>query len=83
MKHHLNTSTYQKVDSSSNKRVFNNLKFLTKKHEPCLTRNELKYILNSSWKSSNLYVLPNIHKSKKIIEEINESNNICLNHYHN
>ena len=26
MKHHLNTSTYQKVDSNSDKRVFNNLK---------------------------------------------------------
>ena len=38
MKHHLNTSTYQKVDSNSNKQVFNNLKFLTKKQESCLTR---------------------------------------------
>ena len=30
MKHHLNTSTYQKVDSNSDKRVFNNLKLLIK-----------------------------------------------------
>ena len=30
MKHHLNTSTYQKIDSNSNKRIFNNLKFLVK-----------------------------------------------------
>ena len=30
MKHHLNTSTYQKIDSNRNKRIFNNLKFLVK-----------------------------------------------------
>ena len=39
----------------------------------------MKYISNSNWKSSNFYVLSNINKSKKIIQEINESNNICLN----
>ena len=51
MKHHLNTSTYQKVDSNSNKPVFNNLKFLIKNHESCLTKDEMKYILNSNWKA--------------------------------
>ena len=35
--------------------------------------------LNSNWKSSKIHVLPKVHKSKKIIEEINENNNICLN----
>ena len=79
MKHHLNTSTYQKVDSNSDKRVFNNLKFLIKTHESCLTKNEMRYIFNSNWKSSNFYVLPKVHKSKKILEEINENNNICVN----
>ena len=44
-----------------------------------LTKNEIKYVLNNNWKSSNFYVLPKAHKSKKIIEEINESNNICVN----
>ena len=39
----------------------------------------MKYISNSNWKSSNIYALPKVHKSKKIIEKINESNNICLN----
>ena len=79
MKRYLNTSTYQKVNSNSDKHVFNNLKFLIKKHESCLTKNEMKYILNSNCKPSNFYVLPKVDKSKKIIEEINESNNICLN----
>ena len=47
MKRNLNTSTYQKVDSNNDKRLFNNLKFLIKKHQCCLTKNEMKYILNS------------------------------------
>ena len=33
MKDHLNTSTYQKVDSNSDKLVFNNLKLLIKKQD--------------------------------------------------
>ena len=39
----------------------------------------MKYILNSNWESSNFYVLPKVHMSKKIIEKINESSNICVN----
>ena len=39
----------------------------------------MKFILNSNWKSSNFYILPKVHKSKKIIEEISKSNNICAN----
>ena len=39
----------------------------------------MKYILNNNWKSSNFYVLRKVHKSKKIIEEINERNIICIN----
>ena len=39
----------------------------------------MKYILNRNWMSSNFYILPKVHKSKKIIEEINKSHNICLN----
>ena len=50
VKHHLNTSAYQKAGSNSDKRVFKNLKLIIKKHESCLTKNEMKYILNSNWK---------------------------------
>ena len=38
IKHHISTGTYQKVDSNSDKRVFNNLKLLIKKQESCLTK---------------------------------------------
>ena len=79
MKHHLNTSKYQKVDSNSDKYVFNNLKLLIKNYESCLIMDEMKYILNSNQKSSHFYVLPKVHKSKNIKEEIDESSNICVN----
>ena len=39
----------------------------------------MNYILNSNWKSSHFYILPKVHNSKKITEEINERNNSCLN----
>ena len=60
MKRHLNTSTYQKVDSNNDKHLFNNLKFQIKRHQSCLTKNEMKYILNSNCNSSNFYVIPNV-----------------------
>ena len=84
MKNHLNTSTYHKVDTNSDKNVFNNLKYLLIKCETYLTKNETNYILKSSWKLLNLYIyiihiyiLPKVHKSKKIAEGI--SDDICIN----
>ena len=57
------------------------VKFLIQKHGPYSTKNEIKYILNSNWESENFYVLPKVHKTMKIIEEINENNNICVNNF--
>ena len=54
MKPHLHTITYQKVDSNRDKRIFNNPKTLIGKHESCLTKNEMKYILKSNWQSSSI-----------------------------
>lgn len=48
MKNHLKTSTYHKVDTNSDKSVFNNLKYLLIKCETYLTKNETNYILKSS-----------------------------------
>ena len=38
----------------------------------------MKYIFNSNWNPSNVYALPKVYKSKKIVE-IHENNNICSN----
>ena len=87
MKNHLNTSTYHKVDTNSDKNVFNNLKYLLIKCETYLTKNETNYILKSSWNLYiykfiyiyiiHIYILPKVHKSKKIAEGI--SDDICIN----
>ena len=37
----------------------------------------MKHILNSKWKSSNFYVLPKVHKSKKIIEKLIKVTYLC------
>ena len=39
----------------------------------------MEYILKKDWKSSNFYVFPKLYKSKKIMDEINKSNDICVN----
>ena len=43
MKRHPNTSTYEKVNSNSDIRIFSNLKSLVKNYESFLTKNETKY----------------------------------------
>ena len=39
-------------------------------------KEHFKYQLLNTW---NFYVLPKLNKSRKIIEEINKSNDICVN----
>lgn len=39
----------------------------------------MEYILKKDWKSSNFYVFPKVYKSKKIIGQINKTNDICIN----
>ena len=52
MKHHPNTSTYEKVNSNSDIRIVSNLKSLVKNYESFLTKNE-NIFLSSNSKSSN------------------------------
>ena len=39
----------------------------------------MKYILKKNRNSSNSYVFPKVYMSKKITDEINKSNDICVN----
>ena len=59
-----------KVDSNSNKKVFSKLNSLIDKHSECLT--------HWQWKSSNFNVMPKINKCKEILEEIEKSNEVCI-----
>ena len=76
---HETPSPYIQVPESRYKSVFNKLKYLIRNYKCCLTNNKTKNILKNNWKSSNFYVLSKVLKSKKIIDEIDKYNNICVN----
>ena len=71
---HLQTATYSVVPIDADKKVYKDVKKLVEKYKKCFTPKETKYMLNDDWTSSNFYVLPKIHKNKKIIDKFKESN---------
>ena len=71
---HLLTDTYCLTQPNADKQVFKDLKLLMKKYEKCFTKKEYSYIVDPSWKTSNFYVLPKIHKSKILADEISNLN---------
>ena len=66
---HLSTNTYSKVTENSDKSVFSKIINLVKKHKECLTNDERAYLTKFKWVSSQLYVLPKIHKCKELITQ--------------
>ena len=75
---HLDSNTYVKIDSNSDKKVFSKLNRLIDKHANCLTKKEHKYLTHYQWKSSNFYVMPKINKCQEILKEIENSNEIYI-----
>ena len=71
---HLNTDTYERVPINTDKKVMKNLEKLLDKHKNCLRPQEITYIHNKKWKSSNIYVSPKVHKSKEIIRACTNNN---------
>ena len=75
---HLDSDTYKKADSKADEFVMAKLRALMEKHSNCLTEDEFDYITDFNWKTSNLYVLPKIHKSRIIIDTIKETDSPYL-----
>ena len=71
---HLKTSTYEIVPQKEDKKVMKNLNALIEKHKKCLHPQEISYINNTKWKSSNIYVTPKIHKNNTIKTACNNTN---------
>ena len=67
---HLYTSTYTAIPAYKQYQVIKNLNNLIKKYKSNLTEKEIDYLTKFTWKTSNFYVLPKIHKSKKINDHI-------------
>ena len=68
LKDHLHTNTYETVPLNTDKKVMKNLGTLLDKHKTCLRPQEIDYIHNDNWKSSNIYLSPKVHKNKEIIK---------------
>ena len=79
---HLDSNTYVKIDSNSDKKVFSKLNRLIDKHAECLTKREHKYLTHYQWKSNNFYAMPKINKYQVILKEIVKynANYIQINH---
>ena len=71
---HLHSGSYERVPLDEDKVVVQNLQNHVIRHKESLTEKEQKFITDFNWKTSNFYVLPKIHKSKEIIDEICSSN---------
>ena len=74
LKEHLETSTYKLSTSNINKTVSTNLKNLIMKHGACLTKTEMKYVLDDDWTDAHFYFLPKITKSGEIVSEMRNNN---------
>ena len=70
LKCHLRTPSYEKVNNESDAIVYKDLGKLCQKYGTCLTKNELRTIMNDDWRTSRFYVLPKINKSKTILDAI-------------
>lgn len=67
---HLQTESYDKVDTDRDEAVAAQLNDLLTRHATCLTKKEAEYVNMDEWKTSEFYVLPKVHKSKSIIEQV-------------
>ena len=73
MQCHLDTPSYEEVDTQSDNKVYGKLNLLCTKYQNCMTKSEKKTILNDDWSTSRFYVLPKINKSKEILEKVRSS----------
>ena len=76
---HLLTDSYEKVSQDRDETVMDQLKELVDRHSSCLTKKEKEYMINEEWRTSELYVLPKVHKSKSIIEAISRARTDVIN----
>ena len=75
---HLDSHTFVKIDSNSDKKVFSKLNRLTDRNAKCLTKREYKYLTHYHWKPSNFYVMPKINKCQEIQVEIEKLDEIYI-----
>ena len=70
---------YETVKKYNSKKIMQKLVVLLNLYRKGLTDKEVDYICNFKCKTSNMYGLPKIHKSKIISEECSKAESVCVN----
>ena len=67
-------NTYKHLAEHSDENIIKKLKTCVKKYNKSLTKDEIKYISEFEYKSSNIYGMSKIYKCKTILSEIKQEN---------
>ena len=73
-------NTYKKLDSNIDSKIMSNLIKLIKEYKSNFTENELKYLLDTKFSTSQFYGLPKLHKSKLLNKVIKGQNSEIINY---
>ena len=74
MQHLDDASTYKILDLNIDMKIRKNFKKLLHKYNKCFTESEQKFLNEKSFKTSNFYGIPKIHKSQVIEAAIHSQN---------
>lgn len=74
----LNTDKYEKLTRNVDYFVLLKLKTFVKKYQDMLTSHEKRALVNFEFKTTNIYGLPKIHKSKIIKDAVKKADSSCL-----
>ena len=66
-------NTYKLLGQNIDNKVFKNIEKLTNEHSDELTKHEIGFLTNPNYKTSQLYGLPKVHKSKLINHKLKSS----------
>ena len=72
LNHLNNTEYYEKVTNDPSLLLQGKVNDFTEKYKPVLTNKEYEYLKTFNYKMANLYMLPKLHKSKRVNEIISE-----------
>ena len=75
----LNTPNFEKLARNTDHFTMAKLSSLTRRYSQMLTPNEKRAIVGFDYKSTNIYAVPKLHKSKLIKEAIKNSSGGCVN----
>ena len=78
MEETLNTATYEQLDGNIDYFTNIELQKFVKKHKTMLTKKEKLAITSFDYKSTNIYGVPKIHKSKLLKEAVKTCTSSCL-----